>query len=30
VNAEVFVFTLDPIAPVGLRCRPTRRLRLPV
>jgi hypothetical protein len=25
VNAEVFVFTIDPIAPVGLRCRPTRR-----
>jgi len=25
VNAEVFVFTIDPFAPVGLRCRPTRR-----
>jgi hypothetical protein len=25
VNAEVFVFTIDPIAAVGLRCRPARR-----
>jgi len=24
-NDEVFVFTIDPFAPVGLRCRPTRR-----